>query len=159
MSNYTLKAITHDFQSLAASGDSNNALLDNSVDFGNIPVRVVKMKTQFMWNSNVSEERDLLMSIYRETEGATALQLDDEDTVKNATQGSQFYRRPYRVHTMTTTFGAAGHMDHFLKPVILRNVLLDDDDDIVVGFTNGASAFGATAQHMLCRTEAWWKRI
>ena len=99
------------------------------------------------------------MAVHRQTQGATALKLDNEAEVKNATQAGQFYRRPHMTHTNTSAYGTGGHMDHFFKPIILKNVLLDDDDDIVVGFTNADVAFAASVQELEGRTEIWWKRV
>ena len=134
-------------------------LVDNSARFSNIPVRLVKMKCQLWWNDNVTDERSLIVAVYRDTEGGSFLLLDDEATIRNATQAGQFYRRPHVIHTNIAEFGAAGHMDHFFKPLILKNVLLDKDDDILMGFTLNDSAFGATSQQLLARVECWWKRV
>ena len=120
-----------EFNAQAANANVAITLLDNSVDFGSIPVRIVKMKASSCWEQNMNDERILIMAVYRQTEGSTALDLDDEDAVKNATQNGQFYRRPFMTHTNNSQFGAGGEMDHMRKPLILENVLLDDDDDII----------------------------
>lgn len=159
MTDYSLTTFTKDFQSFASGGELLQVLVDNSALFGNIPVRIVKLKTQMLWGSDVVNEARLIMAVYRDTEGATALKLDDEAEVKNATQNGQFYRRPHLTQTNTSAFGAAGHMDHFFKPIILKNVLLDDDDDIVLGFTNPGSTFTASVQSLHARSELWWKRV
>ena len=159
MTDYLLTNSVLDFNALGLGGDIKVVLLDNSVQFGNQPVRVVKMKSAINWHRDMSDERHLIASVYREKEGATALKLDNEADVKNATQAGQFYRRPYKTHTNTSGYGSAGHMDHFWKPLILKNVLLDDDDDVVMGFTNEDSAFAASTQQLVFRTEAWWKRV
>lgn len=159
LTDYMLTAPTADFQSLGAGAELKVTLLDNSQDFGNVPVRVVKMKAASMWNSNVVDERRVVQSVYREKEGATALKLDVEADVKNATQAGQFYRRPHLIHTNIQAFGVAGEMDHFRKPLILRNLLLDDDDDVSISWTNIDSAFSANAQYIVFRVEAFWKRV
>ena len=134
-------------------------LLDNSVDFGNIPVRVVKLKAASLWGRNVVDQRTVILSVYRQTEGATALDLDDAATVKNATQAGQFYRRPFMSHTNIAGFGDNGEMDHMRKPLILENLLLDDDDDVIFALTNAGPAFAASSQLIEFRLEAWWKRV
>ena len=156
---YFLSTPSKDFNAAANGEDGKIALVDNSAQFGNIPVRLVKMKCQMWWDQNVSDERSVLVAIYRHTEDSTALKLDDETEIRNATQSGQFYRRPHVVHTNSSVFGAGGHMDHFFKPLILKNVLLDKDDDIVWGYTLNDSAFGATTQQLLMRVECWWKRV
>ncbi len=156
---YSLLSQSLDFVSLGAGADLNTSLFDNSARVSNVPVRVVKLKSQYAWDADVVDERLLLMSVHRETQDATPLSLDTESAVKNATQDGRFYRRPSLTHTNPTGFGVAGHMDHFLKPTILKNVLLDNDDDIVLAFTNVDAAFTAAAQNMFIRMEAWFCRL
>ena len=160
LTDYKLKATAGlDFASLATGADKVLNLVDHSADIGDFPARIVKLKTSMMWKREFVDERHLIMAVYRHTEQSAALKLDDEDAVRNATQAGQFYRRPFLTHTNVNTFGVSGTMDHFLKPLVLKNVLLDADDDLVVGFTNPDSAFSATAQSLMTRTEFWWKRV
>lgn len=160
MTDYKLKATSGlDFISLGTGADLQLKIIDHSVDIGDFPVRVVKLKTQMMWQKEVVDERILIQAVFRANETANALRLDNEDDIRNATQAGQFYRRPFLTHTNVSTFGAAGHMDHFQKPLVLKNVLLDADDDLLLGFTNTDAAFAATAQSLLTRTEFWWKRV
>ena len=160
MTDYFLSAESIDFNVFASGADLNDTLFDNSVDAGNVPVRIVKLKAQIWWDMNVSSERALLMAVYRETQDATPLQLDVEADVKNATQNGQFFRRPVVTHTNIANYGLGmGHMDHFFKTLILKNILLDDDDDLVIGFTNQDSAFGASTQILRLRIEGWFKRL
>ncbi len=159
LSNYLLTTATFDFNAVGSGTDNQVVILDNSAKFGNIPVRVVKSKTQIMWDADVVDDRLMIFAVYRAKEGATALSLDDEDVVKNATQAGQFYRRPYLTHSNPQQFAAGGHMDHFWKPLILKNVLLDDDDDLLLGWTNPDANWSGSTQTLQTRTEAWWKRV
>ncbi len=159
LTNYDLTAENIEFNALGAGAEIQGTLFDNSGIAQNLPVRLVKIKTSYLWDRNMTDERVLLKAIYRQTQGATPLPLDDEDTVKNATQAGQFYRRPYRTHTNIVNYGTGGEMDHMAKPTILTNVLLDNDDDLVVGFTNDDAAFAASSQLLKLRTEVWWKRV
>ena len=67
-----------DFNAIGVNVNAAITLLDNSVDFGNIPVRVVKMKASSLWSRAFVDERHLIMAVYRQTEGETALDLDSE---------------------------------------------------------------------------------
>ena len=158
MTEYYLVKTSMDFLSLASGAEKTMILADNDVRFGSTAVRIVKLKAQMWWDRNVSEERSLLFAVMRQTEGATALRLDNEDEVRNATQAGQFYRRPYVTSTMTSNYGSGGHMDHFLKPLILKNVLLDKDDDLVLAVTNEDSSFAGSSQQLQARIECWWKK-
>ncbi len=157
---YKLKATAGlDFASLATGNELGIALVDHSADIGSFPARIVKLKTSMMWRRQFVDERHLIQAVFRQTEGAAAIKLDDEDEVRNATQAGQFYRRPFLTHTNVADFGTGGVMDYFLKLLVLKNVLLDADDDLMLSFTNPDSAFSATAQSLLTRTEFWWKRV
>lgn len=159
LTDYLLTVPKKDFQSFASGSELKMKLLDNSVDFGNIPVRVIKMKAQSYWARNVVDERAMLQAVYREKEDATALQLDVEADVKNATQSGQFYRRPHLTSSNPSVFGTSGEMDHFRKPLILKNLLLDDDDDVSISWTNIDTAWTAAVQEVIYRVEAFWKRV
>lgn len=160
LTDYVLKATSGlDFASMATGADKQLVLVDHSSDIGAQPARVVKLKTQMMWLKEVVDERHLIQAVYRNSQGSNPLALDVQSTVRNATQDGLFYRRPFLTHTNVSSYGAAGHMDHFMKPLVLKNVLLDEDDDLLLGFTNPDSAFSATAQSLMTRTEFWWKRV
>ncbi len=160
LTDYKLKATSGlDFASLGQGAETSIKIVDHSVDIGDFPARIVKLKTSMMWRRQFVDERHLIMAVYRTTEDSGNIALDSEDAVRNATQAGQFYRRPYLTMTNVAGFGDGGVMDHFLKPLVFKNVLLDADDDILVGFTNLDSAFSATAQSLLTRTEYWWKRV
>ena len=66
LTDYLLTSPKVDFQSLASGGELKLVLLDNSSDFGNVPVRVVKMKAQSFWARNVIDERHLSQAVYRD---------------------------------------------------------------------------------------------
>lgn len=160
LTDYSLKGTSSlDFDALATGNSIALVVVDHSVDIGAFPARIVKLKTQMLWAREMSDERFLVMSVYRQTEGSSALDLLSETVVRNATQAGQFYRRPWLTHTNSRAFGEAGIMDHFLKSLVLKNVLLDEDDDLVVGFTNPDTTFSAGAKSLHTRTEFWWKRV
>ena len=156
---YFLAATSINFNAIATGTNAIVILVDNSVRFGNEPARVVKLKVQSWWDFDVVDERWMIMAVYRDKEGATPLDLANEAEVRNATQAGQFYRRPFVTHTNASVAGAGGEMDHFRKPLILKNILLDRDDDLVFGYTMDDSAFSGSTQRLQFRSECWFKRV
>ena len=81
MTDYFLSAEAIDLNAFALGADVNDTLFDNSVEASGVPVRIVKLKAQIWWDSDISSERSVIAAVYRETQDSTPLELDSQAAV------------------------------------------------------------------------------
>ena len=86
------------------------------------------------------------MAIVRQSEADSAPALDDRAVIRDLRNEGKLLRGPW----MFNTFNADGATDSpfstFLKTIVLKNLTIDENDDIVMCFTNLETAFSAGSQ-------------
>lgn len=151
-SKYFQQVNTLDLNALASGGDAQLTIVDNSQQIlptGNIAVKFNKLTIQTEFDADLSDTRTLLAAVIRHKEGATAHKLDTVNDVRNLRNENQLLRGPWMLQTPPyVTGGAHAPFTRYMKTIVLKSVVLDEDDDLVLGITNLSAAFSANAERM-----------
>ncbi len=144
---------TTDFASLASGAEVSTTLVDNSADFTNGILKWSKLTIRPIWDaedigSGNHDLRTLLMLLHkRDQDDSSEPTIDSEETIREMRLEKRIVRGPWAISTprfVTSGFAPAfaGHM----KPIVLKNFVMDREQDLVLTFTNISGAFGATSQ-------------
>ena len=162
-SKYFQQVNTLDLQSLASGGDASLTIVDNSgqiLPTGNIAVKFNKITIQTSFDLDLGDSRDLLVAVIRHKEGTTPEKLDTVTDVRNLRNENQLLRGPWMIQTPAyDTSGVATPFDRFMKTIVLKNIVLDEDDDLVMGFTNLDSAFSANAERVRNMVRGFYREV
>ncbi len=143
-----------EFASLAAGGDIALTLVDNSSDFTNAILKWSKLTIRPYWDAvdmgaATVDSRTLLMMVHKQDEDdTTAKVLDSQEVIRELQNDKKIIRGPWWYTPpgfVTSGFRPtmAGHM----KPIVLKNFVMDREEDLRMDFTNiSSSAFSATSQ-------------
>lgn len=159
---YFQKTVDVDFNALAAGGDISAVLVDRSAVSGTANSMTTLTKAKIQWSDiSISDERTLMMGVLRDEEslGATGIALDSSDVVDDYRDEGKLLRGPWMLPVGPVTPAAV--YDRMYKTIVLKNVHLDKDQDLYVGFTNysGGSAFAGSSQKLRFVTTGWHKLL
>ncbi len=148
-----------DLNALGSGSNKLGAVLDNSSQLGGVTAIIRKITVQLMFDpEDTFDKRLLLLGIVRLKEGSNAIALDDRPTVRDLKTQKQIFRGPWQVHTPTTANSITPY-DMSLKTLVLKNVAIDDNDDIQLAVTNMGSAFSASTQVVKYFTRLYYRVI
>ena len=144
---------TTDFASLASGAEVSTTLVDNSSDFENGILKWSKLVIRPIYDAEDIEAgnhqlRTLLVMLHkRDEDDSSQPQLDSEETIRELRLEKRIVRGPWAISTPRfVTSGFAPAMAGHMKPFVLRNFVMDREQDLVITFTNISGAFGATSQ-------------
>ncbi len=153
LQDYFQKARTTNFASLGAGGDVATTLVDNDADYTNSVLKWSKLTIRPIWDAEdmaagTLQIRTLYMLVYKQDEDDSTVQaLDSEEVIRELRNTGRIIRGPWMVSTPNLqTSGFVPAMTGHMKPIVLKNFVLDREEDLRVGFTNASSAFGASQQ-------------
>ncbi len=142
-----------DFNALAVGGDIRLLLIDNDTDFSNAVLKWSKLTLRPIWESvdlvsDTLDARTLYMMIHKQDQDDSTVQtLDLEETIRELRNTKRILRGLWMVTSpQTVTSGFVPPMAGHMKPIVLRNFVLDREEDLVVSFTNASAAFAAAGQ-------------
>ncbi len=156
-----------DFTNVASGGDLSEKLVDNSVDFGNVILKFSKLMVRWWWKgADIGNHQgdEFLAAVVKqdEDESATPPTLDSEEAVWEMKKDRRILRGPWVVCTphKATAVGHYAPYEFFMKAIVLKNIVLDREDDLVFAFTNisGASSPAATTRASFQQT-GYFRRV
>ena len=141
------------FNGLTAGGDIDLTLIDNDVDFTNAILKWSKLTLRPVYEpvdlaGSIFDARTLYMMIYkRDQDDSSVPTLDSEETIREMRLRKEILRGPWMVTTPEfVTQGFLPAMGGHMKPIVLRDFVLDREEDLRVCFTNASAAFAANGQ-------------
>lgn len=161
-SKYFQQVNSLDFNALGAGADASLTIVDNSSQIlpsGNQAVKFSKITIQVGLGSNFTDVRHLLTAVIRHKEGSTAEKLDTVTDVRNLRNENQLLRGPWMLQTFNADANRDTIFGSFMKTIVLKNIVLDEDDDLVMGFTVLDSAFSGTAQTMRNMVRGFYREV
>ncbi len=156
LQDYWQKLATVNFNALASGGDIAVNIIDNDAEFGNAILKWTKMTLRPIWDavdlsSAVWDMRTMYMMVYKQDEDdSTVHTLDSEETIRELQNTKRILRGPWMVSS-PEALTAVGFVPPFalhMKPIVLKNFVLDREEDLRIGFTNADAAFGANGQEL-----------
>ena len=119
-------------------------------------------KAKIQWHDvNISDERSLLMAVFRDEEslGNSGIALDSADIVDDYRDEGKLLRGPWALAVGPVSPSAV--YDRSFKTIVLKNVHLDKDQDLYVGFTllTASGAFAASSQAIRFVVTGWHKLL
>ncbi len=154
-----------DFASLAAGGDTDVTMIDNSAGFSNSILKWRKLTIRRIWEPEDFGDfqfRVLACCLLKEDEddSGNTYQLDSEEVIRELRRDKKLVRGPWLVSTgKLLTSGFAPPMGFHMKPIVLKNFVMDREEDLVFAYTNLGSAFSATSQVLRHFTQGWVRAI
>lgn len=136
-----------DFNALASGGDIMLDVLNNSSQLGNVVAKINKLTMQIAIHKDMADFRHVLTAIVRQAEGDAAPSLDNRATIRDLRNEGKLMRGPW----MFSTFNGdtiSGPFEGFLKTIVLKNLVVDENDDIVMCFTNLDAVFSSSTQRI-----------
>ena len=150
-----------DFASLGASGDVDVTMIDNSVDFSNSILKWSKLTLRRVWEPEdltVLEFRLLATALLKEDQddSGNTYDLSDEETIRELRRDKKLVRGSWLTTApRIVTDGFSPAMAVMMKPIVLRNFVMDREEDLVFAYTNLGTAYGATSQILRHFTQGW----
>ncbi len=135
-----------DFNALASGGDIMMDIVNNSSQIGNVVARFNKITVQTGVNETMADQRHILVAVVRQSEGDSAPSLDNRATIRDLRNEGKLLRGPWMFSTYDANGSKDGPFTNFLKTIVLKNLTVDENDDIVMCFTNLDAAFSSTTQ-------------
>lgn len=153
LQDYFQKARSTDFNALASGGDIATDLVNNLNDYTNAVLKWSKLTIRPIWDAvdiaaSTLESRTLYMLIYKQDQDdSTVHGLDSQEAIRELRNTKRILRGPWMVTTpRVVTSGYIPPMSGHMKPIVLKNFVLDREEDLLVGFTNPGSVFASTSQ-------------
>ena len=143
------------FDSLADAGQVQLLLVDNSAIAGNKMIRVRKLKVE--WVLSVQTEADIVLraGVVRHTESSPPADLD-QNTVRDLRNENKLLRGPWMLPVMYRKLG----LPFLNKPIILRGITLDANDDLSLIFENmTGAALPAAGPHLYALIKYWYSVV
>lgn len=146
---------TVDFNAVAAGAEKAVLIVDNSAKYSNSVLKFSKLTIRVVYDavdveSGVFTSRTLYMAVIKQDEDdSSILELDSEEAVREARNKGRILRGPWMVTTPgLTTSGFIPPMIGHMKAIVLKNFVLDREEDLWVVFTVADASFAATSQVM-----------
>lgn len=134
---------------LNALGSGNDILLDimnNSSQIGNVVAKFNKITVQTCYDQNMADNRQILVAVIRQGETESAPSLDNRATIRDLRNEGKLLRGPWMVNTYDQNANIAGPFMNFMKTIVLKNLVVDENDDIVLAITNLGANFAGSSQ-------------
>ncbi len=158
-----------DFNALASGGDLQVVVIDTSGDMGSNIQRWSRLKILRAFDpADVATWGGQLVAVMvskaDQDESSTALSVDNEEVVRELRRDGKLVRGPW-IMSMPLINGSAdeGYVPAYgtiLKPIVLKDFVLDREEDLVVSYTNlSVAAFASTSQIIHHRTQGFVRRI
>lgn len=146
-----------DFDSLADASSVTHLIVDNSIGFGNEVVHLNKITTQYAFlNQSAGANANLLIAVMRQNEGESAIDLGSASAVRDARNENKMLRGPWQL----TLHGEVKGQRTQGKTLILKDLTLDQNDDLKIIFQNeSGAALAAAGPHMYAFTRAYYKKV
>ncbi len=143
-----------DFTGLGSGADIALTLIDNDADFSNSILKWSKLTLRPIYEpidvaTGIFDARTLYMMIYkRDQDDSSVPTLDSEETVREMRLKNEILRGPWMVTTpeLVGTSAFVPAMSDHMKPIVLKNFVLDREEDLRVAFTNASAAFTVVGQ-------------
>lgn len=146
---------TVDFNALASGGDIRVLLVDNSSDFSNAILKWSKLTIRPIWDADnmdagAHQAKTLIMMVLKQDQDDGAVHgIDDEETVRELRNRKRIIRGPWwytgpSLQTSGFIPAMAGHM----KAIVLKDFVLDREEDLILTFTNVSTAFASQAEQL-----------
>ncbi len=140
-----------DLNGLASGADIGLDILNNSSQLGSNVVKVMKATIQTWFRFNMDDLREILVAVVRHDEADESFALDDRATVRDLRNEGKLLRGPWCLQTVsqaTSSVPVVSPWGRFMKTIVLKNLVLDEDDDVSLMITNVDSNFAASNQEM-----------
>ncbi len=144
------------FDSLADDSIVNTVILDNSVDFGGNVVKI--RKAVFRWGLTLQQAGNtvLLAAVVRHTQGSPPTAYT-ETTIRDLRNENHLLRGPWLL--VLGSQQPTSVLEN-MKPIILKNLILDQNDDVTLALQNvGGAALTAAGPHLHWMMTAWYRVI
>ena len=154
-----------DFNALAAGGDVDLTMIDNSADYTNSILKWRKLTIRRIWepeDRTSFQPRVLACCLLKEDEddSGNTYQIDSEEVIRELRRDKKLVRGPWLVTPgELKTSGLIPPMVFHMKPIVLKNFVMDREEDLVFAYTNLGSAFSATTQRLRHFTQGWVRAI
>lgn len=143
-----------DFNALADGGDLIRVVIDNSALFSNSILKWSKLTIRWAFeptDTTAFDHRQLAVMLVKidEDDAGSALAIDSEEVVRELRRDGKIVRGPWIMSTMAVIGTDAvwfPSMSINFKPIVLKNFVMDREEDLAVLFTNLSAAFSATSQ-------------
>ncbi len=143
---------TVDFNALATGGDIATTVVDNSADFSNSVLKWSKLTIRPIWDAQDIETttlqlRTLMMMVKKQDQDdSTVYDIDNAETVRELRNSKKILRGPWWVTPPSRAdAGFVPAIAAHMKAIVLKNFIMDREEDLVVTFTNVSKAFAATS--------------
>ena len=148
---YFMDVTDIDFNALAAGGDISERIVDRSAISGTANSMTNLLKAKIAWmDISITDEKTVFAGVFRDEEslGNSGWAMDDVQTVDDYRMENKLLRGPFTLALGPVSPAAV--YDRSFKTIVLKNVHLDVDQDLYIGFTNysGGSAFSGTSQKL-----------
>ena len=159
---YFQRVVGVDFNALAAGADISAILVDRSAISGTANSMTTLTKCKIQWHDvSIADERSLMMAVFRDEESLanTGIPLDSADNIDDYRDEGKLLRGPWALAVGPVTPSAV--YDRAYKTIVLKNVHLDKDQDLYVGFTllTASGAFTASSQIIRFVITGWHKLL
>ncbi len=155
-----------DFNALAAGGDAGFLVVDHNAEFASSVVKFRKLTLRWCFEAedwSVFKARQLLVAVYKQDQddSGTPLELDSEEQIREMRESNMMLRGPWWISTLElATEGFIPPMAVLLKPIILKNLVLEREEDLVLSFTNDSdSAFTAASMKINLRRMGYYRKM
>ncbi len=146
-----------DFSGLASGADTGVVLVDNSADFQNSILKWGKLKISWYYDGpdvigGLWEARHLLVAILKQDQDDTGTYyaMDSDEVVRELRNDKKLMRGPWVIQTPEiVSQGLLNPMATIMKPIVLKNFVMDREEDLIINFTSiDDAAFTAQSQKM-----------
>lgn len=164
---YQPGAVALDFNALGSNASTSLALVDNSATYQNAILKWAKLTVRPIWlaahmRSGVLDTRTFAIGILKQDEdNTTEYNLNNQEAVRELRNDGKILRGPWW-YTMgeTITSGQLRPMEGHMKPIVLKNFVLDREEDLRFAVSHVAGvAFASTAQHLMMHMKGFVRVI
>lgn len=143
------------FDSLADDAMFREAIIDNSADFSNVLLRVRKVKLEWSLIQQTGADTILKLAVTRHPEGSPATDLN-ETSIRDLRNENKLLRGPWMLALRNSPVSPVANM----KSITLKNLTLDQNDDLSLHFQNMAgSAIQSAGPHLYMLKKMWVRRL
>lgn len=155
-----------DFNALASGGDIGALLVDHSAEFASSVMKFRKLTIRWWCQGSDLAAwrcRALAVAVYKQDQddSATPLSLDSEEAIQESREEGKMLRGPWVIITPEVTVeGYAPAMSGLFKPIVLKNLVLEEENDLVISFTNlDDTAFAASSMIINLQRMGYYRKL